>query len=69
MVVYKIDRRGGSKNRPLEQTQMRNSNTANSGLSVIKLIDQIDFGPPPPPINFVRNHLFFSKLITIYFFI
>ena len=24
--------------------------------------------PPPPPINFVHDHLFFSKFIIIYFF-
>jgi len=27
------------------------------------------FGPPPPPINFVHDHLFFSKFIIIYFFV
>ncbi len=24
---------------------------------------------PPPPINFVHDHLFFSKFIIIYFFV
>ena len=25
--------------------------------------------PAPPPINFVHDHLFFSKFIIIYFFV
>ena len=28
-----------------------------------------DFWTPPPPINFVHDHLFFSKFIIIYFFV
>ena len=27
------------------------------------------FGPPPTPINFVHDHLFFSKIIIVYFII
>ena len=28
-----------------------------------------EFWTPPPPINFVHDHLFFSKFIIIYFFV